>query len=181
MEDSFDIRQATLNDNFEIAELSILSWRNSFNGLIHERTLDSLSIEKAVKALKNSLVPNQKKQRIFLANSKSNDQKKEILGFINFGYSFCKGLQNPGEIFAIHVSKNYQKFGVGRSLVNIAIDTLFHEGCKFVVAWVLDKNQPSRNFFERMGGEYFSSGFRTIGDINYNQSCFLWKNKLLDT
>ena len=175
-----EFREAIIDDLSDIAELSISSWKNSFDEFIQKDVLDKLSLENAIQVWKISLLPNENKQRIILAIIKDcNNSKLEIVGFINFGHSISLGLENLGEIVALHVLKKYHKLGIGRQLVSICLNTLFLEGCQSIISWVLEGNLIARKFFEQMGGEYFTSGTRVIGGKNYNQNCFLWKTHIL--
>ena len=78
-------------------------------------------------------------------------QDNKIVGFITYGQSKDKDLDNCGEIYALYVLKDYQHQGIGSSLIKRALDDL--RGFNGVFLWVFKDNKNAFAFYKRFGFE----------------------------
>ena len=72
-----------------------------------------------------------------------NDAK--VVGFVSYG-DFRDSATIAGEIFALYVLKDYYGKGVGRQLIQAALD-----GYQEILLWVLEDNKRAIAFYEKMG------------------------------
>jgi ribosomal protein S18 acetylase RimI-like enzyme len=61
--------------------------------------------------------------------------------------------EGAGEIFALYVSYNYQRRGLGRKLVQAAVQQLRQAGMNRLVIRSLVANRPANQFYESLGGQ----------------------------
>jgi ribosomal protein S18 acetylase RimI-like enzyme len=71
-----------------------------------------------------------------------------VAGFTYVGPSRTTG---TGELYAIHVDPDRQGGGIGRALMEKALDSLGDLGASRAVLWVLAENATARRFYERGG------------------------------
>ena len=57
-------------------------------------------------------------------------------------------LTNAGEIYAIYILKEYQQRGIGKKLINFAVNDLINENYDKVVIWAL-KDNPNVKFYKK--------------------------------
>jgi ribosomal protein S18 acetylase RimI-like enzyme len=76
------------------------------------------------------------------------DADGAVVGFTYVGPSRDAG---TGELYAIHVDPDRQGGGIGRALMDTALDSLGDLGASRAVLWVLAGNAPARRFYERGG------------------------------
>ncbi|MCE7860365.1 MAG: GNAT family N-acetyltransferase, partial [Chloroflexi bacterium CFX2] len=84
-----------------------------------------------------------------------------------------------GELFAIYVLRNAQKQGTGKELVYEVVKGMRDLGWESMMVWVL-KDNPSRGFYERLGGSYLAERSIEIGGEPLIEVAYGWRdlNKL---
>ena len=81
----------------------------------------------------------------------------EIVGFVNFNITEDPEFTNCGEIIALYIISKYKGLGLGKKLVNEAINELKDMGCnKMIIACL--KGNPSNEFYKHIGGKYIKDG-----------------------
>ena len=78
-----------------------------------------------------------------------------------------------GELYAIYLLARHQRLGIGRSLVRKLCAWLLTEGLTTVYTWVLEEN-PSRRFYESLGGTEFKCQTITIGGRDVMEVAYGW-------
>ncbi len=74
------------------------------------------------------------------------------VGFVSVGSSRDADGQAVGEIYAIYLrASSVAGLGVGRALMERALETLAREGFDVATLWVLTSNERARRFYERAG------------------------------
>ena len=113
------------------------SWHEAYTGLVSQEYLDNLTLEKCEKVA-FSLTDD-----FWVA--KDNNQ---VVGFIGFGN---RGEEAPeaGEIFTLYVLSDYYGKGVGRDLMNEALQHL--QGYSTICLWVFKENKRAIHFYQRCG------------------------------
>ena len=118
------------------------SWQEAYKGIIDQEYLDRLSLEKceemAFKFRDNVLI------------AKDNDR---VIGFVGYGKYRGNDLQNTGEIIAIYVLSEYYGKGVGKELMNAALEVLDYPE---IVVFVLKENKRAIRFYTKCG--FFPDG-----------------------
>lgn len=79
-----------------------------------------------------------------------------------------------GEVIAIYALPEYWGRGVGKKLMDSAIDALRADGFESVMLWAFEENTRARRFYERYGfsfsGTYKDSGFTNAKEVRYTLS-----------
>ena len=116
------------------------AWHDSYTGLVDQNYLDSLTFEKcktyAYRWQENVLV------------AKDNDK---VIGFVAYG--ICpEPLSDEGEIYGLHVVKEYYKKKVANLLLRVALNNL----SKFrkINVWVLAGDKRSIKLYEKSGFKF---------------------------
>ncbi len=123
------------------------SWQETYPGLIDQKFLDNLTVEKCEELAKkhpdNTLI------------AKDGDK---VVGFVTYGkYRWEKELADHGEIMAIYVLSKYYGIGVGAKLMYAGMCEL-SEYSK-VALLVLKDNRRAIKFYEKCGFEMDGTEF----------------------
>ncbi|WP_339063452.1 GNAT family N-acetyltransferase [Tepidibacillus marianensis] len=165
-----NIRQATIEDATGIAKVNVDTWRTTYKGIVSDPFLAELTYEKAELRFREHLTI--AKNRYFFV---AENEKKEIIGFISGGFNRSSQSEYIGEIYAIYILKDAQRRRVGRKLVKKLAEQLQQVGINSVEVWVLADN-PSRKFYERLGGQYVGSKLVEIGIQVLKEVSYGWKD-----
>ena len=113
------------------------SWHEAYPGLVSQEYLDNLTLEKCEK------VAFRLTDGFFVAKDDN-----QVVGFIGFG---DRGEEAPetGEVFALYVLSEYYGKGVGRELMNKALQQL--QGYSTICLWVLKENKRALRFYQKCG------------------------------
>jgi GNAT superfamily N-acetyltransferase len=138
------IRTAIVADAKGIASVHVDSERAAYRGILPAIVLDSLSVEKQETAWRERI-----------ANGTSNtavaDENGDILGWINFGRSRDNDRSpTTGEVWAMYVSPEKWRRGVGVALWEHSKTSLEEIGCSEVTLWVFELNYPARQFYQKI-------------------------------
>ena len=139
------IRRATAADARSIAEVHVASWRHAYRGLLPEASLDRRSVERRETSWREAF--GDRRSGVFVA-----EEEGRVIGFASFGPSRDPDAgPEVGEILAIYVDPSVVGAGVGRALLDAAIEALCEAGYRRATLWVLEANSHARRFYERAG------------------------------
>ncbi|TLS49808.1 GNAT family N-acetyltransferase [Paenibacillus antri] len=163
------IREANLQDVEGIAHVHLLSWRETYSGIISESYLSNLSIEQ------------RKKNWIWTFNNLNineficvaEDLNGRIVGFSNSGKNRNTEYEHEGEIYAIYLLKEYQNKGIGRMLFDFSVRRLRSSGYKSMMLWVL-KDNPTLGFYKSFGGTVMGEKMIKIGEQELSELAVGW-------
>lgn len=165
------IRKATLEDSAAIATVHVVSWRETYRGIVSDKVLNNLSIQRRTEQWVNTLSDESNRyRRAFVA-----EMDGRIVGFSNFGSPQDSSLGYDGELFAIYVLRAAQKQGIGKKLVYEAVKGMRELGWKSMMVWVL-KDNPSRGFYERLAGTYVVEKPIEIGVESLIEVAYGWQD-----
>ena len=94
-------------------------------------------------------------------------------GTANFGLSRFAEYGGSGEVISLYLRPEYTGRGLGRALLEAALDALDAMGFDEVFLWVLEENTRARAFYERAGfvcsGEALEDeiGGRPVRELRY--------------
>lgn len=162
------IRPATLNDAPAIARVHVSSWRSTYQGLLPDDFLASLSEESY--AERWNRVIGESTSKVFVA-----EDGAELVGFASGGRERAGEPDYEGELYAIYVSEGAQRRGFGRELVRATVGGLRELGLGDMIIWVLRDNGPARSFYERLGGAYVRTQPMTIGATTLDEVSYGWR------
>ena len=170
-EEGLNIRKATPADAPAIAAVHVESWKTTYEGIVPAAYLAQLSVSEKEQLWQRGLT--QPKHSIFVVEEEGN-----VCGFISGGKNRAtqgKEAEYEGEIYAIYLLKEAQGKGYGTKLVKALVDDFLRERIHSMVVWVLADN-PSRRFYERLGGKKIAEEVIDIGGKKLAEWCYGWKN-----
>ncbi len=137
------IRPAQPKDADAIARVYVETWRNTYAGLLPDRVLVKMSLERQCKSWSRTLATD---QRVLVV-----EHGGDIVGFGSCGRNRLRRLDYTGEIYTLYVLPDFHGRGLGRRLLEGLFDSLIGQDHDSTLLWVLATN-PSRFFYEAMGG-----------------------------
>jgi GNAT superfamily N-acetyltransferase len=96
-----------------------------------------------------------------------------IVGFSNGGLERSGDATYVGEVHSIYLLRAHQGGGLGRELFARAARALHEKGFSGLLVWVLSKN-PSRGFYEHLGGEVVRTQPVTIFGAELEEVAYGW-------
>jgi GNAT superfamily N-acetyltransferase len=167
----FRIRKATVDDAEAIAIVHVESWRSTYEGIVPEAFIGSLSVQERTERWKEAFAAGD--SSIFVA-----EDGLSIFGFASGGKlrankdgSILEGYD--GELYAIYLLHDRQRRGAGRHLVHALAEALLTNGFKSLAVWVLKEN-PSVAFYQRLGGTQVAESTIEIGGVRLAELAFGW-------
>ena len=116
------------------ARVACQAWHETYPGLISQDYLDTVTVEKCEKAAYDH------PWNTFVAKD-----GERVVGFVFFGED--KEDASVGEIFALYVLKEYYGTGLGRRLMDAALEQL--RGYPSVRVWAVKGNARAIRFYEK--------------------------------
>lgn len=165
------IRPALVSDADGIARMHVESWRSSYKGIISEDYLASISETGRADRWRENLSAQNPKTCIFVAE----DTNRHIVGVASGGSQRDPNLDYDGELYAIYLLEMVQGRGLGSRLLYAVKNHLVTNGYKSMLVWVLEDN-PSRKFYEALGGKYVSQKTITIGNQELIEFAYGWRD-----
>jgi GNAT superfamily N-acetyltransferase len=164
------VREAKESDAPRIAQVHVDSWRTAYTGVVPQDYLDNLSVEERERRWKRILRgdPESYESRDCVAES----SEAGIVGFSSVGP--VKTSERPGwELYAIYLLQSWQGSGLGRKLFAGALESA-DSGIP-VITWCISAN-PSRRFYEALGGESLKTQMIEIGGVSLEETCYGWQD-----
>ena len=160
---NYNIRRAVKKDALGIATVHVYSWRTTYDGIVEDHYLQSLSIEER-----------QHKWNQILSGSNNTyvcEMKDgRIVGFVSFGKERTGEYQ--GELYALYLLKEYQGKGIGKDLFTSAVSSLKYQGFNSMFIWVL-KDNPSKHFYYHFNPSLIKKDKLKIGGVDYEEEGLL--------
>lgn len=163
------IRPATIADAAGIGRVHVDSWRTTYAGIIKPETLANLSYEKSAERNRMFMSEPEPHRRYFVAE----DETGRIVGFAMGGPARGEAPGFAGELYGIYLLKEAQGQGTGRRLVRAMAEALAEQGLLSMMVWVLADN-PSRRFYEALGGRFVREHLITIGGQELVEVAYGW-------
>jgi GNAT superfamily N-acetyltransferase len=140
-------------------------WRAAYRGQVPDAYLDALEVSDRGRRWRDRLaiVSADRRSAVLVA-----DDDGRVVGFASAGPSeepeASGASANVGEIYAIYVKPERIGTGVGRALLQHAVDVLKRLGFAEGVLWVLPQNARARRFYEAAG--WRADGGETVQRID---------------
>ncbi|HEY43344.1 MAG TPA: GNAT family N-acetyltransferase [Anaerolineae bacterium] len=170
-EEVFIIREASPDDAPGIAKVHIDTWRSTYSGIIPDSYLEKLSYEKAEGVWRERITASEAPGLIYVGEGPGG----EIVGFVTGGAERTGEYPYEGEIYAIHVFKEFHNRGIGRRLTSVICQQLILEGLHSLLIWVLKENL-SRGFYEKLGGRMVAEREIEIGGVLLPEVGYVWED-----
>ncbi len=152
------IRPARIEDAPGIAKVHVDSWRTSYVGIVPDAYLENLSYQRRTNLWDDILRDTEHKYIVYVAEN----EEQEIVGFVGGGPDREHNPPYEAELYTIYILQEYQGQAIGRRLVRVFAEQLLQAGMRSMLLWVFAQN-PSRGFYEALGGQYIKSAQFEIG------------------
>jgi GNAT superfamily N-acetyltransferase len=161
------IRVATNADVLAMAKVHIVSWRESYRGMLPDPMLARLSIAgEAIRWQRMLDRPRAGAGSVaFVA-----DQQGSIVGYGSCGEQRTELLRDHGftaEIGELYVVRSAQRQGAGSGLMKAMAAALIDRGHRAMSLWVLKENAPARGFYECLGGTPIAEKREGLVEVAY--------------
>jgi GNAT superfamily N-acetyltransferase len=140
------VREASPLDAGAVAQVQVSSWRAAYRGIVPNSFLDSMDVDERTERWREGITDRPGGQITFLA-----ELDEVAAGFGAVGA--CRDPDAPagiGELYAIYVSPEFWRRGVGRAVHVACLDALRADGYGHARLWVLEANPQARAFYERL-------------------------------
>jgi len=172
------IRKARPADAIAIGAVHVAAWRSTYPGILPDNYLARMSVSRQAAhydaAIRSGI-------GVLVATASGPDvpsgSGSRIVGFTTAGRARTGDLGGrrlaEGEIETLYVLDDWRDRGVGRRLIGAAAAHLVESGCKSAFLWVLRDN-PSRWFYERLGGRAVAEAAIHVAGQKVTQVAFVW-------
>ncbi len=165
------VREARQEDAAAIAGVHVDSWRTSYRSIVPEGFLADMSYENFEDRWRGWL---RDVEDPHWACRVAELPSGRIAGFASGGPR--RGPAYPdyaGELYALYLLREYQRAGIGRRLFGSVARGLAEGGGTSLLTWVLARN-PSRHFYDAVGGELLGSQEIEIGGARLEEVAYGW-------
>ena len=163
---NINLRYAKIEDVEKIIDINMRGWQTAYRGIIDDDYLDNFDKDSKIERWKNNF----KSGNIIVAEENGN-----IVGFCRFVNSNKFSEEYPNvdcEICALYVDPDFQRKGIGKTLVSDVVNKFKEENKNMMIIWCLKENYPSRSFYEKIGGIPSEFKWTKIGDKQYEEISF---------
>jgi ribosomal protein S18 acetylase RimI-like enzyme len=164
------LRPAKVGDARGIARIHVETWRNTYAGILPDRTLVSMTVDGRAAAWRRSLSHIAKTEVVLVAEAASDG----LVGFASAGRNREPVLPFVGEVQTLYVLPDWQNQGIGRKLLEGCFARLGDQGLSSALVWVLSEN-PARFFYERMGGRRSGERDEHLWGARVHELAYGWK------
>jgi len=150
-----------------MAKVHIISWRETYPGMLPEPMLARLSIaDEAIRWQRMLDRPRAWGGAIsFVA-----EQDGSVVGYGSCGEQRSRLLRErgfTGEITELYVLRSAQRQGAGSALMKALGGALLESGHPGMSLWVLEQNHSARRFYERLGGTAVARKSASLIEVAY--------------
>jgi len=163
------LKRATEEDIKSIAKVYVDGWKTTYDGLVPDNYLESLTYREAERKWL-SFLNYENNPFIYIA---VNEDGKTI------GFAAGKGLDNDkfdGELYALYLLPESRGLGTGKQLVSVIAKHLIEQGVNSMMVWVMEQNKSGLGFYERMGGEEYLRRKSEFGGRIVEDVAFSWED-----
>ena len=139
------VRHARFEDAPALAKVEVETWRATYPGMVADSVLLNMSERRKTVMWARELVSDPRGVKVW------SDGGAGILGFGHCGPQRDRALAYDGEVTMLYVLPDAQGMGIGKHLLTALFEQLADRDCRSALIWVVKAN-PSRFFYERMGG-----------------------------
>lgn len=164
--DNVIIRGIKEEDIEHAVRIRIDGWKNAYRGIIDDDFLDSMNGEKQIERWKKDY-----KEGGFIVATLSN----EVIGFARYECSNKFAGDTYGadcQMLAIYVKPDLKYSGIGTKLFNYVTCEFKRKNKSKMILWCLKANEPSKQFYTKIGGRVIKEILSDIGGKNYPEVCF---------
>lgn len=159
-----------MQDADAVGRIHVDVWRTAYRGIVPDAHLASLSYERRIAQNADWL------GRDAVLSFVAEDASGRVIGFANGGAlrpTAATDGSYVGELYALYISQQAQRAGVGRALVGAIAGALVARGLPSMLVWVLAAN-PACAFYERLGGTRVGHKQIEIGGVLLDEVSYGW-------
>ena len=172
------VRRARPADAAAIGAVHVAAWRSAYPGILPDAFLSRLSVPRQAAYYDSAIRAG---VGVHVATASGADLAESeggprVVGFVT--EAPARSGRNrmavaEGEIETLYVLDDWRERGLGRRLMRAAAAHLAAAGCRSAFVWVLRDN-PSRWFYERLGGRPAAQSTITVGGAPVVQTAYVW-------
>ncbi len=166
-ENSYLIRLNRLEDQKDMANIKVESWKTTYKGIIDQNYLDSLNPLEQEKKYITSY--EEYRNTVLVAENK---ETNEIVGYSCF--STEENEFADSELISLYLNPKYTKKGIGTRLLKETIKELKKYNKKTMIVWCLKDNKNAIKFYEKLGGKKEHDKMAKIGNKIYREDGFIF-------
>ncbi|MFL5257924.1 MAG: GNAT family N-acetyltransferase [Rhodopila sp.] len=172
------LRKARVADAIAIGAVHVAAWRSAYPGILPDSYLAKLSVSRQAAHYDAAIRGG---TGVMVATASGVDvpagSGPRIIGFTTAGRARHAEIGGKrlaeGEVETLYVLDDWRERGVGRRLMRASAAHLIEIGCKSAFVWVLRDN-PSRWFYQHLGGKPVAEAFTQIAGHKIPQTAFVW-------
>ena len=162
------IRPATSGDAPAIARVQVLTWQQTYRGILPDAFLDGLDVERSTDSWRAVVADRRRITHVV--------DGPGIVGFCTAGPSRGDPTGFRGEVEAIYVDPAAQGQGHGTALVRAARDWLETKRLTPVLVWALEANVRAHGFYVSLGARRLDTRLLRIAEALYPEVGFGWSD-----
>ncbi|WP_227131393.1 GNAT family N-acetyltransferase [Halorubellus salinus] len=172
---SVTFREATADDVDAIRDVARTTWESDYPNVVNRESItDTVESWYGADQLAadvrrgDALVLVAERRDADAASDETTDDDTTIVGFV---HAVVDG--DRGTLLRAYVHPDARSEGLGRGLVDAALDAFRDRGCERAEAMVLARNDPGTAFYERLGFEHVATDTTIVGGDGYDERVYL--------
>ena len=160
------IRNIKEEDIEDVVDINIKGWKLAYKGIIEDEFLNNISREEKIEKRKMDY-----KENGFIVATKND----KVVGFCRYIDNINKTTETPEadcELRALYVKPELKRKGIGKKLFEYALNEFKNLGKRKMIIGCLKDNEPSKKFYEKMGGSVIKERLIHIGNRDYEEVIF---------
>lgn len=162
------VRNIEEKDIPQVVDIQIDGWKTAYKGIIDDSILNSMDRDKKIE----KRYKDYKDNGFIVAES-----DKEVVGFCRYidSNKFTQDILDIDcELLALYVKPELKYNGIGTKLFQFVIDEFKSKNKTKMILWCLKDNEPSKEFYKKMGGEIIKKRVIEIEKQNYWEVGFVY-------
>jgi GNAT superfamily N-acetyltransferase len=170
----FRVRAARPEDAELIAGVHVQAWRESYRGLVPDRVIEALSVERNTQMWADILAGGDSSIVHVVEQVGAGGIEPEVVGFGSASATRTPELGRGGEVTAIYLLEKCKRRGIGRVLLIGLLRALAEYGHRSAGLWVLAGNYRTRRFYEALGGRPGPQRILSDAPAEMHEIAYVW-------
>lgn len=161
-----NIRKAKVDDALVISEISVDTWKKAYNGLLPQELLAGRKVDaKRINSWKENIANADYTVLVY--------ENEKVCGYLWAGKKRDE-IDVPYEIYAIYVTPEYQRSGIGQALINEYKKQINNQP---FYLFMLKGNASASAFYKKMGGKENKLYNRklAVGEYNIEEEIYIFE------
>ena len=159
------IRIAEVRDAAAIAHVHVQSWRTTYEGIVPQEYLASLSEAERIPQWQDWLT---RDISVFVG-----EVNGKVVGFAAGGAVREPYEAYDAELYTFYLLKEVQGRGIGKALLGAVAEALIQRGYGSMLVWVLQQN-PAVGFYRNAGAQFLMQKQTEIGGVALSDFALGW-------